>query len=274
MMEENTKLAKKYSRLRLWLQGKQKVIVAFSGGVDSTTLLAAAVKEKGVEVMAILVESELVSHEEKSFALNFLQKNDIPFRVLRLSLLKHKNVESNPPDRCYHCKLEIFKAISALAEKENFPHILDGSNADDLNDYRPGKKALEELQIESPLQELGFSKTEIRELARQLDLPVWDRPSSPCLATRFPPGVTLTEERLRTLEVAEGRLQDIGLKDLRLRLHDDTARLEVSPDKIPFCTDKKNRQKIIDILKETGARYISLDLEGYRTGSMNVREKE
>jgi len=242
-MKEDTILTKKYTRLRHWLQGKQKVIVAFSGGVDSTTLLAAAVKEMGVEVLALMVESELVSHEEKSFALNFLQENDIPFRVLRLSLLEHKNVKSNPPDRCYHCKLEIFTAINALAEKENFPHILEGSNADDLSDYRPGKKALEELHIESPLQELGFSKKEIRELARQFGLPVWDRPSSPCLATRFPPGVTLTEKRLRALEVAEGRLKAIGLKDLRLRLHDHTARLEVSPDEIPFCTDKKKPPK-------------------------------
>jgi len=273
-MKENTILEKKYTRLRHWLQEKEKVIIAFSGGVDSTTLLAAAVREKGVEVLALIVESELMTQEENSFALNFLQKNNIPFQVLRLSLLENHTVQSNPPDRCYHCKLEIFKAISTLAKKENFPHILEGSNADDLKDYRPGKKALEELHIESPLQELDFSKNEIRKLARHFDLPVWDRPSSPCLATRFPAGVILTEERLRALEIAESRLRNIGLKNLRLRLHDETARLEVSPDEIGFCTDEKNRQKIIDIMKETGARYISLDLEGYRTGSMNTREKE
>ncbi len=265
---------KKYTLLRNWLQEKEKVLIAFSGGVDSTTLLAAAIKEKGMEVLAVLVESELLSREEKSFALNFLQNNNIPFQVLGLTLLAHDKVKKNPPDRCYHCKLEIFKAISALAKKENFIHILEGSNADDLNEYRPGKKALEEYNIQSPLQELGFTKNEIRKLARKLDLPVWDRPSSPCLATRFPVGTILTEERLRALEGAESQLRGLGLKELRLRLHYDTARLEVPPEDTGFCTNKKNRQKIIDIIKKTGARYITLDLEGYRTGSMNARDKE
>jgi len=274
MMEVNAPLEKKYQALQKYLREKKSVIIAFSGGVDSATLLEAALRERSVEVMALFISSELLSQEEESFARDFLRKRKIPHREVLLKLLDNPDVRDNPADRCYHCKGEIFRAIAAVAEEEGFPHILEGSNADDLHDYRPGKRVLEEMGIESPLQELGFTKGEIRTLARSFDLPVWDRPSSPCLATRFPSGVTLKQDKLRSLEEAESSLRKLGLSVLRLRMHEETARLEVPPGEIPFCTSGETRLKIVEIMKSTGARYISLDLEGYRPGSMNSVKEE
>lgn len=273
-MEVDAILNKKYQALIEYLLQREKVIIAFSGGVDSTTLLEAALREKGVEVMALLITSELLSKEEETYARDFLQKNKIPHREVALKVLDNPDVRDNPIDRCYHCKGEIFRAIGTVAKEEDFPHILEGSNADDRYDYRPGKKALEEMGIESPLQELDFTKDEIRRLAKSFDLPVWDRPSSPCLATRFPTGVPLEEKNLRSLEDAERDLRSMGLKDLRLRMHEETARLEVPLKDIAFCTEEENRHRIVDIIKSTGARFISLDLEGYRTGSMNISTEE
>ncbi len=263
----------KYQLLRNYFQKHRRFIIAYSGGVDSTTLLGAAMKEDGVEVKAIHVVSELSAGDETDDARNFLKSNLVPHRLLHLNLLECEQVRDNPPDRCYHCKKEIFSAIKKIAAEESFPLVLEGSNADDLNDYRPGRIALEELEIESPLQKFEFTKEEIRRLANHLGLPDWDRPSSPCLATRIPANIPLNEADLRAVEKAEKSLRGIGLDDLRVRLHGEIARLEVPENMIAFCTTEKNRHKIIDAMKETGAHYVTLDLEGYRTGSMNITGK-
>lgn len=273
-MELEKKLKTKYRHLCTMLHEMGPCIVAFSGGVDSATLLEAAFQEKGGEVEAVLVSAELVTSMEKQQAITFLEARNIPYHLLQLNILSNENVRLNPPERCYHCKKMIFSAIKNFAAGKSITHILEGSNADDRDDYRPGERALRELSIISPLQDCGFTKKDIRALAWHFGLPQWDRPATPCLATRIPAETPLSADMLRALETAEESLRELGLSGFRLRLQGDTARLELPPPQMSICIEEKYRHRIINILKTTGARYATLDLEGYRRGNTSHAPEE
>ncbi|HDH57339.1 MAG TPA: ATP-dependent sacrificial sulfur transferase LarE, partial [Bacteroidetes bacterium] len=175
----------------------------------------------------------------------------------------------NPPNRCYYCKLDLFQNIAEIAEAEELGWLVDGSTHDDLDDHRPGMAALKQMQVRSPLRECGFTKDDIRQRSKELGLPTWNLPSFACLASRFPYGTTITEEALRQVDLAESALYDLGFRVIRVRHHGDTARIEIGQDEINRLLEGDLRNRVVEAIKEAGYKYVSLDLEGYRTGSMN-----
>ncbi len=243
------------------------VIVAFSGGVDSGLLCAAAFAALGERMLAVTVRSPVESTGDVVSAQTLAAQVGFPLRVLDYDDLANPEFVSNPPDRCYVCKLARFRLLLELAAREGFAGLVEGSNADDLGDYRPGRRAVAETGAASPLQELGFDKTEIRALARALGLSVWDRPSAPCLATRFPYGSSVTPEGLRQVAEGERYLRELGFQTVRVRHHGQLARLEVAPDEIEHLAAL--HQSVSDHFKSLGFHYVAADLTGYRLGSLN-----
>lgn len=242
-------------------------MVAFSGGVDSGLLCAAAWWSLGERMLAVTVRSPVESMGDVASAQALSKQVGFPMRVLDYDDLANPAFVSNPPDRCYVCKLGRFRLLQDLAARAGFAALVEGSNADDVGDYRPGRRAVTESGASSPLQEMGFSKSEIRSLARGLGLSVWDRPSAPCLATRFPYGSRVTQEGL--LQVAEGEryLHGHGFRTVRVRHHGQLARLEVAPDEIERMASL--REQVSDFFKSLGFHYVAVDLTGYRLGSLN-----
>ena len=261
-------LQEKYDRLREDLKGMGSVAVAFSGGVDSTLLLWTAHDVLGGQAAAVTIRSESVPGSELREAEDFCEKKGIRRFVLDVEQLKIEGFSSNPPDRCYICKKSIFTTILDIAAKEGFACVAEGSNTDDGGDYRPGSKAVAELGIRSPLRDAGLSKAEIRLLSRRLGLPTWNRPSGACLSTRFVYGETITKEKLLMVERAEQFLRDEGFGQLRVRMHGESlARIEVPSGDLPRLIERRDR--IVREFREIGFAWISADLAGYRTGSMN-----
>lgn len=243
------------------------VVVAFSGGVDSGLLCAAARRALGDRMLAVTVRSPVESMGDVASAQALAAQVGFPLRVLDHDDLADPDFVANPPDRCYVCKLARFRLLRELADGEGFAALVDGSNADDAADYRPGNRAVAETGTVGPLAELGFGKDEIRALSRALGLVTWDRPSAPCLATRFPYGTPVTREGLRQVAEGERHLHELGFRTVRVRHHGDVARIEVAPEEIERLAAM--RTDVSAHLRSLGFAYVTADLAGYRTGSLN-----
>jgi len=250
------------------------VLIAYSGGVDSTFLLKIAREELGDKATAVTLKSEIHHLSEVVIAKKMAQKFKVKHLFMDIDILSNKEFVNNPKERCYICKKEIFSRISEIAKELNLNFVADGSNHDDLSDYRPGMKAVRELRIRSPLQEALLTKDDIRLLSKEMDLPTWDKPSNSCLATRIPYGDKITLKKLKRIEKAEGFFHDLGIKQVRVRHHNELAKIEVGEKDLLFLMEEDLRKKIISKLKQLGFIYVTLDLQGYRTGSMNEELNE
>ena len=259
----------KLERLRALLRETRGAVVAFSAGVDSTFLLKVAHEELGERVVAATVRSHAFPKRELDEAMAFCRAEGVRHEILDIDELDIPGFAENPPDRCYLCKKALFERLLAFAGDNGLASVLEGSNVDDDGDYRPGRRAIRELGISSPLREVGLTKDEIRALSRQIGLPTADKPSFACLASRFPYGERITAAGLERVGKAEQWLLDagLGLTQLRVRSHGDMARIEVPPDAIPRLAARAD--EIAAALKGLGFAYVALDLRGYRTGSMN-----
>jgi len=250
------------------LKDMQSAVLAYSGGVDSTFLLK-ALQISGIRTLAVTAVSEKTPHNDLQMAKRMTEKLGIEHRILRTDELSMEEFVKNTPERCFFCKDELFKKLSDIAISERYQFLLDGSNIDDTLDYRPGRRVAAHYNVRSPLIEAGLSKKEIRELSRQFGLPTWDKPSSPCLSSRFPYSQRITKDALRRVEKAEEFLREIGFHEVRVRDHDGVARIEVGENEIDLVLIPERKILISEKLKSLGYRFVSLDLDGYRMGSMN-----
>ena len=259
----------KYEKLKNILKEMGEVVVAYSGGVDSTFLLRVAKDVLGDKVLGVLATSPTYPSREYDKAMEIANQIGVKIQVINTKETDNIKFAENPIDRCYYCKSELFTKIDEIAKNENLRNMVDGSNADDLGDYRPGMKALKEKRIRSPLQEAELTKNEIRELSKNLNLPTWDKPALACLSSRFPYGVNINKEKLKMVDEVENYLYDEGFKNIRARHYDNTVKIEVSPNEIGKFFNNEIRERIVNRIKEIGYTYVTLDLEGYRQGSMN-----
>ena len=257
----------KFVKLKEYIASLGSAAVAFSGGVDSTFLLKTAHDVLGDNCAAITARSCMFPERELNEAKEFCKKEGIKHIIIESDELNIKGFAQNPPNRCYLCKTELFVGMKKAAAELGLQNILEGSNTDDNGDYRPGLVAVKEHGVKSPLRFAGLCKAEIRELSRKLGLPTSEKQSFACLASRFVYGETITGEKLGMVDRAEQFLLDMGFTQLRVRIHDRLARIEIKPSEFPLMLE--NREKVYDYLKSLGFAYISLDLGGYRTGSMN-----
>ena len=257
----------KLEQLKNNLKQMKCVAIAFSGGVDSTFLTKVAYEVLGEKAIAVTATSSTYPKRELEEAKQYAKQIGIQHILINSEETEIDNFSKNPNNRCYYCKKELFSKIKQIAKENNLNYVLDGSNVDDTSDYRPGMKALEELGVVSPLRDVGFTKQEIKELSKDMQLDTWDKPAFACLASRFPYGVKITKSKLMQVEKAESFLFSLGIKQFRVRYHDETARIEVF--KNDFQKVLNHSEEITKYFKEIGFKYITLDMEGYRTGSLN-----
>jgi uncharacterized protein len=262
-------MKEKYQKLQDILIEMREVVVAYSGGVDSAFLLKVAVDVLGDKAKGILAVSPTFPSREFDKAKETASLIGAKISVIDSHEMEDEKFRSNPADRCYFCKSELFSEMQKIAESKQYQNLVDGSNFDDLGDHRPGMKALRELGVRSPLQESGLTKTEIRALSKRLGLPTWDKDSLACLSSRFPYGENITMEKLKMVDEIENYLFDMGFRSIRARHQGNTLKIEVSPDYIQKFFDTTLRNKVVSKAKSLGYKYVTLDLEGYRQGSMN-----
>jgi uncharacterized protein len=259
--------SEKLDALRRTLSDMGSVVVAYSGGTDSTLLLKVAHDELGLNAIAVTAVSPTMPREEIERATQVAKGIGAQHLLLQSDEMDNPAYVANSPDRCYHCKRLRFDSLLRLARDRGFEHIVDGSNVDDQRDRRPGMRAARELGVRSPLQEVGFAKADIRAVSKRLGLPTWDLPSNACLASRLPYGTPITHERLKQIDEAERLLHGLGFDQVRVRVHGDLARIEVEAESLPALIEK--RSEMLPGLHRLGFSYVTVDLQGYRTGSLN-----
>lgn len=268
----NKKLGEKFQRLKDIIFSMGSALIAYSGGVDSTLLLkvASSLLER---ILAVTADSPTFPSQELKFAQRMAKRLGVRHMVIQSRELANPNFLKNDRDRCYWCKKELFSRLRRIARREGIDYVVEGSNFSDKDDFRPGLGAIQELGVRSPLMEAELTKEDVRRLSRYLSLLTWDKPSFACLASRIPFGVKITPHLLKKVEEAERVLRKKGFRQVRVRDYQETARIEVEPEKIPALIKKKIRDSITREFKKLGYRYITLDLEGYRMGSMNPGER-
>lgn len=259
----------KLNNLKKILRKLESAVLAFSGGVDSAFLLKICKDVLGDKIVAAIADSQTYPSLELTEAQKTAQRLGVEYIIIHTEELSQVEFIDNSPQRCYYCKKELFSKLKQICKKRKLDYILDGSNYDDLNDFRPGRKASLEFKVKSPLLEAKLAKSDIRTLSREINLSTWNKPSSACLASRIPYGVSVTRERLGRIEQAEQFLRQQGINQVRVRDHGDIARIEISKEDMPLFLEEDLRKKIINKLNNLGYIYITLDLQGYRSGSMN-----
>jgi len=262
-------LDKKFETLKKILRDTGGLAVAFSGGVDSTFLSAVAQEELGDRALAVTAFSPLYPEHEQKEAVELASRIGIRHETVVSDELDVPGFADNPPNRCYLCKTELFTIVRQVAERHGLSDIADGTNVDDLGDYRPGRQAAQECSVLSPLLDAGLGKEEIRALSRRMELPTADKAAFACLASRFPYGSRINEEKLRAVGRLEGELRAMGFHQFRVRHHGEIARIEVLPADIERVSAATERGRLVDVAREAGFLYVTVDLQGYRTGSMN-----
>jgi uncharacterized protein len=262
-------IAGKEAQLLSALGNMGRVLVAFSGGTDSAYLAWAAQRALGANALAITADSASIPESHKRDAEAFVARFGIAHEYIQTNEFDNPAYVANNPDRCFHCKDELFTRLEQVGRERGFPHIVYGVNLDDLSDYRPGQNAARQHQVAAPLADAGLSKAEIRELSRLAGLPTWDRPASACLSSRIPYGTPVTIENVKTVEAGEEEIKALGFRQFRVRFHGEVVRIEVAPEELEKALTLEMARRLTTIFKNLGFRYVTLDLEGYRQGSLN-----
>jgi uncharacterized protein len=266
--DDSRTVDEKLAELRAILASYQSVVVAFSAGADSTLVAKVAADVLGDRALAVTSSSESLAERELVEALSYAESLGINHRVIYTNELSNPDYLANPSNRCYHCKTELYDHLVELAQREEYRHVANGLNLDDLGDYRPGLQAAREHGVRAPLQEAGLTKSDVRAISKLLDVPTWDKPAMACLSSRVPYGEAITPEKLRQIDHAEQVLRDLGYRQLRVRHHGQVARIELpTDDMVEFVT--RHAATATERLKELGFLYVTLDLQGFRSGSMN-----
>lgn len=262
-------MSDKLAQLQAIFRQMDRALIAYSGGIDSTLVAKVAFDVLGDRTLAVTANSPSLMPEDFDDAKMQAAEIGMPHRVVETHEMDNEQYTTNPINRCYFCKSELHDTLKPLAAQMGYPYVVDGVNADDLQDYRPGIAAAKERGVRSPLAEVGISKLEVRELSKQLGLPWWDKPSQPCLSSRFPYGELITTEKLHRVGQAERYLRQLGYQNLRVRSDGETARIELMPDEIQGFVAKINLPELVAAFRGFGFTYVTLDLEGYKSGKLN-----